>query len=74
MKAGNSRCAFSLGFLVGSCTLYIFLRQVWFEESFSWKHNGKSNPATLGPEQNNPNLTWRVEGSALINLKHPHQP
>uniref|UniRef100_A0A8C2E8G0 N-acetylgalactosaminide beta-1,3-galactosyltransferase n=1 Tax=Cyprinus carpio TaxID=7962 RepID=A0A8C2E8G0_CYPCA len=74
MKAGNSRCAFALGFLVGSCTLYIFLRQVWFEESYSWKHDGKSNPAPLGPEQNTPNLTWRVEGTALINLKHPHQP
>ncbi|XP_043080009.1 glycoprotein-N-acetylgalactosamine 3-beta-galactosyltransferase 1-A [Puntigrus tetrazona] len=74
MKAGNSRCAFSLGFLVGSCTLYVFLRQVWFEESFSWARDGKSNPAPLEAEQNTPNLTWRVEGSATINLKHLHQP
>ncbi|CAM4678302.1 hypothetical protein PO909_014080 [Leuciscus waleckii] len=74
MKGGNSKCAFSLGFLVGSCTLYVFLRQVWFEESFSWQHDGKSNLSPLEPEQNTPNLTWRVEGSALINLKHPHQP
>ncbi|KAK7129020.1 hypothetical protein R3I94_017292 [Phoxinus phoxinus] len=74
MKAGNSKCAFSLGFLVGSCTLYVFLRQVWFEESFSWQHDGKSDLSPLEPEQNTPNLTWRVEGSALINLKHPHQP
>ncbi|XP_051516305.1 glycoprotein-N-acetylgalactosamine 3-beta-galactosyltransferase 1-A [Myxocyprinus asiaticus] len=73
MKGGNSRCAFSLGFVVGSCTLYVFLRQVWFEESFTWQHDGKSNLTPLGPEQNTHNLTWRVEGSALINLRQPHQ-
>ncbi|NP_001070842.1 glycoprotein-N-acetylgalactosamine 3-beta-galactosyltransferase 1-A [Danio rerio] len=75
MKAGSSRCAFSLGFLVGSCSLYVFLRQVWFEESFSWQSNGRSSPSPpISHEQNSSNLTWRVEGSALINLKHPNQP
>ncbi|KAI7794221.1 putative glycoprotein-N-acetylgalactosamine 3-beta-galactosyltransferase 1-A, partial [Triplophysa rosa] len=72
MKGGNSRCAFSLGFLVGTCTLYVFLRQVWFEESFSWQRDGK-NLTPPGPELNNNNLTQRVDGSALINLKLPHQ-
>lgn len=72
MKGGNSRCAFSLGFLVGTCSLYVFLRQVWFEESIHGRRDVKNlNP--LGPEPNNQSLTQRVEGSAIINLKLPHQ-
>ncbi|TRY66495.1 hypothetical protein DNTS_005383 [Danionella cerebrum] len=74
MKAGHSKCAFSLGFLAGTCTVYIFLRQVWFEESFSWQRGAKSSLAPLREEQSADNQTWRVQGSTLINLRHPHQP
>ncbi|XP_072553540.1 glycoprotein-N-acetylgalactosamine 3-beta-galactosyltransferase 1-A [Salminus brasiliensis] len=70
MKVVNSRSAFFLGFLTGSCTLYFFLRQVWFEQSFSLWRSGKQDGAVLTAPTENPN--WKVEGSALINLNHPH--
>ncbi|KAL2104090.1 hypothetical protein ACEWY4_000958 [Coilia grayii] len=56
MKSHGSRCAFFLGFIVGSCTLYFFLRQVRFERSFARR---------LGPQGD-----WRVKGAALVNLRH----
>ncbi|KAM3617537.1 uncharacterized protein V6R79_007706 [Siganus canaliculatus] len=34
MKSSSSRWAFFLGFLVGGCVIYFFLRQVWFERSY----------------------------------------
>ncbi|KAG9340261.1 hypothetical protein JZ751_021704 [Albula glossodonta] len=67
MKALSSRCAFYLGFLVGTCTLYFFLRQVWFERSFTQSPDG-----TVALEENRDGKNWKVEGSALINLNHPH--
>ncbi|KAG9269747.1 glycoprotein-N-acetylgalactosamine 3-beta-galactosyltransferase 1-A-like [Astyanax mexicanus] len=69
MKMVNSRSAFFLGFLVGSCTLYFFLRQVSFEQNFIlWRGGQRDGGALI--TTNNPN--WRIEGSALINLNHPH--
>ncbi|KAI1892237.1 hypothetical protein AGOR_G00131290 [Albula goreensis] len=67
MKALSSRCAFYLGFLVGTCTLYFFLRQVWFERSFT-----QSPDNAVALEENRDGKNWKVEGSALINLNHPH--
>ncbi|XP_017563486.1 glycoprotein-N-acetylgalactosamine 3-beta-galactosyltransferase 1-A [Pygocentrus nattereri] len=68
MKVLNSRSAFYLGFLVGSCTLYFFQRQVWFEQSFGLWRSGQRDDAVLTTDDPN----WKVEGSALINLNHPH--
>ncbi|XP_062871661.1 glycoprotein-N-acetylgalactosamine 3-beta-galactosyltransferase 1-A [Trichomycterus rosablanca] len=58
MKAVSSRSAFSLGFLVGCCTLYFFLRQVWFEQTFRRWNDAQHNDKITN------NLSW--------NLNHPH--
>ncbi len=58
LNCHNESREFKMCFLPGlpGGQLYLvrLLRQVWFEESFSWKRDGKSNPAPLGPEQNTP--------------------
>lgn len=58
MKSLSSRGAFTAGFLVGTCTLYVFLQQVWFERK----------APTRQPEERN----WLKNRSALFNLNHPH--
>lgn len=73
MKALGSRFSFYAGFVVGTFTLYVFLRQVWFERSL---------PAQLAPSLFTPHdyqqhpgddkEMWKMKGSALFNLKHPH--
>ncbi|XP_058867431.1 glycoprotein-N-acetylgalactosamine 3-beta-galactosyltransferase 1-A-like [Acipenser ruthenus] len=70
MAALSSRCCFSLGFLVGTCTLYFFMTQVWFERKFSLQLDSQvlSTAGQWGGE----NQSWRVDGSALISLRHPH--
>ncbi|KAL4646159.1 glycoprotein-N-acetylgalactosamine 3-beta-galactosyltransferase 1-B-like [Arapaima gigas] len=71
MKGINSRCAFYLGFLVGTCTLY-FLRQVWLVGLAPTLSDGLGSNAKVLLNQRAEHRDWRVEGSALINLKHPH--
>ncbi|KAM9752383.1 glycoprotein-N-acetylgalactosamine 3-beta-galactosyltransferase 1-A isoform 1-T2 [Menidia menidia] len=68
MKGPSSRWAFSLGFLIGVCSMYFFLHQVWFERSYPVLSEAqeKAKPVEERP------LTWRKEGAALINLLHPH--
>ncbi|KAJ8369915.1 hypothetical protein SKAU_G00099430 [Synaphobranchus kaupii] len=68
MKALSSKCAFYLGFLVGTCSLYFFLRQVWFERSLALALD-----VSATSEEDVTGQNWKVEGSALINLNHPHQ-
>ncbi|XP_037336647.2 glycoprotein-N-acetylgalactosamine 3-beta-galactosyltransferase 1-A [Pungitius pungitius] len=68
MKGHGSRWAFSLGFLVGACSIYFFLRQVWFERSYPVL-SGAQERATAVSERP---ISWRQEGAALINLLHPH--
>ncbi|KAJ7999143.1 hypothetical protein DPEC_G00212340 [Dallia pectoralis] len=65
MKVVGSRCAFYIGFLVGSCTLYVFLRQMWFESSME-------TSGTRLPTLNEDSKNWKKERSALFNLNHPH--
>lgn len=65
--------SFYVGFLVGTCTLYVFLRQAWFAKNFSPQHpDGLAERAEeiklLEEEQKN----WKKERSALFNLNHPH--
>ncbi|XP_063050230.1 glycoprotein-N-acetylgalactosamine 3-beta-galactosyltransferase 1-A-like [Engraulis encrasicolus] len=63
MKSHGSRCLFFLGFIVGSCTLYL-LQLVWFEHpGLILQPQGAGN-TTLSKD-------WRAEGAALINLRHP---
>lgn len=76
MKSLSSRCAFLLGFIFGFCTLYFFLRQVWFERSFTAHRGAKTSGAETGTsarEGSGSSKDWRVEGAALINLRHPHE-
>lgn len=73
MKALGSRFCFYAGFVVGTFTLYVFLRQVWFERTLTGQHVSVSNPLQVNvhhPEDES-NM-WKKDGSALLNLKHPH--
>lgn len=65
MKSSSSRWAFCLGFLVGACSIYFFLHQVWFERSYVVLSEAQEKASTTPG-------SWRKEGGALINLLHPH--
>lgn len=71
MKSPSSRWAFSLGFVVGSCSLYFFLRQVWFERSYPVLSEAQENAAAVKERPATESSSWRKEGAALINLLHP---
>ncbi|XP_030623557.1 glycoprotein-N-acetylgalactosamine 3-beta-galactosyltransferase 1-A [Chanos chanos] len=73
MKGLSSRWAFYLGFLVGACALYFFLRQVWFERSFVRWNDARGGVAESKTDHIRQKPNWKVEGAALINLNHPHQ-
>nr|XP_020470159.1 glycoprotein-N-acetylgalactosamine 3-beta-galactosyltransferase 1-B-like [Monopterus albus] len=68
MKGPSSKWAFSMGFLVGACSVYVFLHQVWFERSYPVLSEAQEK-ATAAVERP---TSWRKEGAALINLLHPH--
>uniref|UniRef100_A0A3Q2ZSK5 N-acetylgalactosaminide beta-1,3-galactosyltransferase n=1 Tax=Kryptolebias marmoratus TaxID=37003 RepID=A0A3Q2ZSK5_KRYMA len=46
MKGPSSRCALALGFVVGACSMYVFLHQVWFERSFPVLSEAQERVAT----------------------------
>uniref|UniRef100_A0A1A7YT64 N-acetylgalactosaminide beta-1,3-galactosyltransferase n=1 Tax=Iconisemion striatum TaxID=60296 RepID=A0A1A7YT64_9TELE len=71
MKALGSRFSFFAGFVVGTFTLYVFLRQMWFERTVAAQQAnsiGKLYDQQLGGEDS----VWKKDRSALFNLKHPH--
>lgn len=71
MKALGARFAFYVGFLVGTCSLYLFLRQVGFthdQASSGSEPHVKTVEELLEEESKN----WKKERSALFNLNHPH--
>uniref|UniRef100_A0A1A8CB07 N-acetylgalactosaminide beta-1,3-galactosyltransferase n=2 Tax=Nothobranchius kadleci TaxID=1051664 RepID=A0A1A8CB07_NOTKA len=68
MKGPSSRWTFFLGFVVGVCSMYVFLHQVWFEQSYPILSEAQER-AKGGEERP---TSWRREGAALINLIHPH--
>lgn len=68
MKGSGSRWAFLLGFLVGTCGIYVFLRQVWFERSYPVLTEAQEKGTVFKDKFTN----WKKEGAALINLIHPH--
>ncbi|XP_035512882.1 glycoprotein-N-acetylgalactosamine 3-beta-galactosyltransferase 1-A [Morone saxatilis] len=68
MKSSTSRWAFSLGFLVGACSIYFFLRQVWFERSYPVLSEAQEKATAVEEVP----TSWKKEGAALINLLHPH--
>lgn len=69
MKSPSSRWAFLLGFLVGGCSIYFFLRQVWFERSYPVLSEAQET-ATVAAGERLP--SWRREGAALFNLLTLH--
>ncbi|CAN9516127.1 unnamed protein product [Ophioblennius macclurei] len=69
MKSPGSRWALLLGFLVGACSTYFFLRQVWFERSYPLLSEAQEK-ATV--ETSRP-TTWRKMGAALVNVPFPQE-
>lgn len=63
--------SFYVGFAVGTFTLYVFLRQMWFEKSLQ---NGYARDKLSNNQQQleEDEKIWKKERSALFNLKHPH--
>lgn len=73
MKALGSRFSFYAGFVVGTFTLYVFLRQVWFERSLSVQQATSLDKLRDYQQQlEEEEKIWKKERSALFNLKHPH--
>lgn len=70
MKALGSRFSFYAGFVVGTFTLYVFLRQVWFEKS--QQVTGLEKLTDYQQQLEEEEKIWKKERSALFNLKHPH--
>ncbi|KAM3621499.1 uncharacterized protein V6R79_011988 [Siganus canaliculatus] len=69
MKALGTRFSFFAGFVVGTFTLYVFLRQVWFE-SAGVSSLDKLRDYQLQLEEDE--KIWKKERSALFNQWHPH--
>ncbi|XP_017336005.1 glycoprotein-N-acetylgalactosamine 3-beta-galactosyltransferase 1-B [Ictalurus punctatus] len=67
VKGLCSRSSFFVGFLVGTCSLYMILQQAWFLQNANLRHEDVE-VRRLVEEQKN----WRKEKSALFNLNHPH--
>lgn len=69
MKGFSSRLGFSLGFILGACSTYFFLHQVWFERSYPVL-SGAQEKVTAVRERP---TSWRKEGAAVKNLHLPHR-
>ncbi|XP_016120525.1 glycoprotein-N-acetylgalactosamine 3-beta-galactosyltransferase 1-B [Sinocyclocheilus grahami] len=69
MKALGVRSAFYVGFVVGTCTLYVLLRQVGFTRDLG---SGEAHEKSLLEMVEEENKNWKKERSALFNLNHPH--
>lgn len=73
MKALGPRFSFYAGFVVGTFTLYVFLRQVWFERSLSEQQASGFDKLHVRQQQLEEERTmWKKDRSALFSLKHPH--
>lgn len=70
MKALGSRFSFCAGFVVGTFTLYVFLRQVGYERAVPMRGYEKIHDYQLRLEQDR--KVWKKDRSALFNLEHPH--
>lgn len=68
MKGLCSRTSFYVGFLVGTCSLYVILRQAWFSQDAYFGAKDAETVRRLEQEQKN----WQKKNSALFNLNHPH--
>ncbi|XP_038131146.1 glycoprotein-N-acetylgalactosamine 3-beta-galactosyltransferase 1-B [Cyprinodon tularosa] len=70
MKAMGSRFSFYAGFVVGTLTLYVIMRQMWFERSLQVNSYGQLSDRQQQLDQDMG--VWKKERSALFNLDHPH--
>lgn len=68
----GSRFSFYAGFVVGTFTLYVFLRQVWFEESLPAQYTSFGRLRDYQQQLKEEEKNWKKDRSALFNLKHPH--
>jgi len=71
MKALGPRSAFYVGFVVGTCSLYLLLTQVGLTRNFGSHHN-EAHVKSLLEMIEDENKNWKKERSALFNLNHPH--
>ncbi|XP_077054491.1 glycoprotein-N-acetylgalactosamine 3-beta-galactosyltransferase 1-B [Siphateles boraxobius] len=71
MKALGARSAFYVGFLVGTCSLYLLLSQVGFTRNLGSREN-EAHVKSLLEMIAEENKNWKKERSALFNLNHPH--
>lgn len=69
MRCPSSRWPLILGFLVGACSMYVFLHQVWFERSSPVLTEAQEKGLKVEPTP----VTWRRDGPALINVLQLHQ-
>ncbi|CAI5687995.1 unnamed protein product [Oreochromis niloticus] len=73
MKTLGPRISFYAGFVVGTLTLYVFLRQLWFEKTVSMQQVGTfAGIQDYQQQLEEEKKMWKKERSALFNLKHPH--
>ncbi|KAJ8404641.1 hypothetical protein AAFF_G00335040 [Aldrovandia affinis] len=70
MKLVGSRIAFYLGFLVGTSTLYLFLRQMWFEAAASRQAVGQGS--VVGAGMAGDGHIWKAEDVAQVYQHHDH--
>lgn len=72
MKALGSRFSFYAGFVVGTFTLYVFLRQVGYERAAPVRSNHYDNIHDYQLRLEQDRKVWKKDRSALFNLEHPH--
>ncbi|XP_068182107.1 glycoprotein-N-acetylgalactosamine 3-beta-galactosyltransferase 1-A [Antennarius striatus] len=67
MKISSSKWTFCLGFLVGACSIYFLLHQMWFEKSYLMLTESLKEAKEVVESS----TTWSKEGAAMFNLFHP---
>uniref|UniRef100_A0A2I4C3A0 N-acetylgalactosaminide beta-1,3-galactosyltransferase n=1 Tax=Austrofundulus limnaeus TaxID=52670 RepID=A0A2I4C3A0_AUSLI len=67
MKGPSSMLALSFGFVVGACSMYVLLHQVWLEQSYPLLSEAQERAMVMEEKPTG----WRKEGAALY-LIHPH--
>lgn len=68
----GSRWCFLAGFVVGTVTLYVFLRQVWLDRNMSVLRASTLEKLQKQQAAEEEEKVWKKERSALFNLQHPH--
>uniref|UniRef100_A0A3Q3MWH3 Core 1 synthase, glycoprotein-N-acetylgalactosamine 3-beta-galactosyltransferase 1, like b n=1 Tax=Labrus bergylta TaxID=56723 RepID=A0A3Q3MWH3_9LABR len=74
MKTPKYRFSFYAGFMLGTLTLYVFLRQEWFQKTSSLQATNLNKLQGYKEQLKEEIKIWKEERSALFNLEHPHHP